>query len=154
MLRCLPTSTPEKHLRFTVKVHFIGPVPNHSKSFQRYSPHKTVCFGPSRVICFVPDFSPLLCTEMGFIKLPIILKWSILHHLVFIETLCGVWAVYGYDRRAMFLLPNQRERCNTSSCICSCRDGPGALFWTMTNFVRKSNVHKGWVAWWGRNWLH
>lgn len=53
MLRCLPTSTPEKHLRFTVQVHFIGPVPNHSKSFQRHSPHKTVCFGPSRVICFL-----------------------------------------------------------------------------------------------------
>lgn len=34
---CFPTSTPEKHVRFTIKVHFISPVPDHSKSFQPHS---------------------------------------------------------------------------------------------------------------------
>lgn len=58
----------KKHLRFTVEVNFIGPVPNHSKSFQRHSAHKTVCFGQSEVICFVPNFPQLLCLVMGFIK--------------------------------------------------------------------------------------
>lgn len=44
----------------------------------------------------------------------------------------------------MFLLSNQRERCNILSC--SCRDGPFTVFWTMTIFVRKSDAQAGWVA--------
>jgi hypothetical protein len=68
MLRYLPTATPETHLRFAVQGNFIGPVPNHSKHFQRHSPHKTVCFGQSKVICFVPNLPQLLCLVMGSIK--------------------------------------------------------------------------------------
>lgn len=151
MLRCLPTSTPEKRSGFTVKVHFIGLVPNHS-NFQGHSPHKTVCFEQSYLFCAERPSAALLVT--GFIKEPLLLKWSSLTHLVFIETLCCVWAVNGYDTRAMFLLPNQRERCNTWGRMCSCRDGPVTVFGTLTNFVRKSNAHTGWVALRERNWPH
>lgn len=98
-----------KTFKVHVQVHFIGSALNHLKNFQRHSPHKTICFGQSKVICFVPNFPQLLCLVMSFVKKPIILKWSILYHLVFIETLWCVWVVYGYDRRAIFLLPNQRE---------------------------------------------
>lgn len=110
--------------------------------------------GQAELFVLYQVFLSCFVLVMGFIKEPITLKWGALHHLVFIETLCCVWAVYGYDRRAMFLLPNQRERCNTGSHICSCSDRLFTVFWTMTNFERKSNAHPGWVALRGSNWLH
>lgn len=47
-----------------------------------------------------------------------------------------MWAVYGYDRRAMFLFSNQRERCKTLSC--GCRDGPVYRILDNDSFCKKS----------------